>query len=319
MSDLLNMPDDGDAEIRPDNPLYGEKGRDGGNYDDLTDDDIERQIESVAPKPQKESLPDDIPDDIRELIEARRGGTKEEDGPPPSGENEPAPPASSSSGEAETAAMSEADIDRETLRVELERRDAALKLQQAHGSRLAGQIGYLQQELEKMKQSPSRAEMSDLDSDDVSVVERLQREVASIRESKVAEDVDRAIAEATSVLSSNPDLQGFEKSEYEALLTPYAQYWQDALASKDPATARLLASAVSANLVADAKVLRLKKQAEAIRAKKTVQVEETRNRKLASGVVKSSTPSPSKRPAKSFEELSEADQDRILDAILRQA
>lgn len=212
-------------------------------------------------------------------------------------------------------------------RLEREKLSAKLELQQAHNSRLAGEIGFLKNK----KPAHARPEPSDepdayaLDGRseppeaNADVRERLERLEGRIASEAVQEATQEAVLSAMNDLTSSvkDDKERAELDRHIKALTPrYAKDWKAAVGATDPEIAGALARGTIMNIIADAKIARLDETRDAARQERANAATALRRSKLSAAPTRTTgAPSQASRPrAKTPDDMTEQEADAALAA-----
>lgn len=177
--------------------------------------------------------------------------------------------------------LSQADIDRQKFQAELDKRDAEIALQKAHGSRLAGRLGFLEKKL-----GGDRTER-DAASEFGDETDTLAKDVAELKEGARSEKVVRMVHGTIAEIKDHADLKGLGKDELASLLAPHEATLEVALSAQDPETARLFADALTKAILADARSLRLTKLEASATERNKAELARLKARKGESGPVRS--------------------------------
>ena len=206
------------------------------------------------------------------------------------------------------AADEEAPPDQETLlreQVEVERKkmEADMALQRAHASRLAGEIGFLKQQLQARRapepQQPELREDVDYSGDDRLTL--LQRKLESLETQKRQESVDQAIAGALQGFSS---LMGeVSPEELKPAAEKFVGDWQQALDSTDPGTAGAMAKAVLTRIAADVEESRFLVKKQAAEERRAAMTQNLTKQKKAATISGAGAAAPPKPRQKTYDEM----------------
>jgi hypothetical protein len=220
---------------------------------------------------------------------------------PPAGEPEP-PPAEV---EVDLAA-----VDAEGERIKREKMEADLAFQKAHASRLAGEIGYLREQLKSVPRTASDSyEPSTPEEQDR--LSRLEHAFLESENRRTQLEVAQAAESALNALDV-PELTSIQ-AEIGEVVTKYREQFASVKEVNDPALARQLADAIGRSVIADAKELAWTNRRKALEEKRTVQQTALAARKKASAVSGGgATPGP--RPApKTYDQMTAAELDAEMD------
>ena len=223
---------------------------------------------------------------------------------------EEAPPAEAPPEEPE---IDLAASEKEGDRIAREKLEAALALQQAHSSRLAGEIGYLKQKLESNPRSSepyqpeTQAELDRLTS--------LEQRLADSENRRIKTEVSQAIE---SELNSLDGAWSKElATEIAAVAPKYADQIKAARESTDPALARQISKAVGLLVRAEAMQMSWDTKHKALVEKKAATVSAATSAKKAATISGSgAVPTPPPQP-KSFADMTADEADAWLKANVR--
>ena len=274
-------------------------------------------MSEVVVVPTSSGFGDKSVDELNELLDAMTPVESQfqpaeapvEPEPTPEAPAEPEP-------EAEPEPVPEVDLaasEREGERLRSEKLEAALALQQAHASRLAGEIGYLKQKIESgLRASEPYEPQSQAELDRLSLLE--QRLEKSENE-RLSNQVSQAVSESIGSLDG-PWVQEL-KDEIAVVGPKYADQLRAASETTDPALARQLATGVAMMVKAEATQMRWEKNHEAMKVQKqAASADLARAKKAQAPSGSGGVPSPPPKQ-KTIADMSASEADQWLKANFR--
>ena len=274
-------------------------------------------MSEVVVVPTSSGFGDKSVDELNELLDAMTPVESQfqpteapvEPEPTPEAPAEPEP-------EAEPEPVPEVDLaasEREGERLRSEKLEAALALQQAHASRLAGEIGYLKQKIESgLHASEPYEPQSQAELDRLSLLE--QRLEKSENE-RLSNQVSQAVSESIGSLDG-PWVQEL-KDEIAVVGPKYADQLRAASETTDPALARQLATGVAMMVKAEATQMRWEKNHEAMKVQKqAASADMARAKKAQAPSGSGGVPSPPPKQ-KTIADMSASEADQWLKANFR--
>lgn len=255
------------------------------DYDKMTESELDALLkaeglaepeETPPPSPVASEEPQEEPQPEPEVIE-----------PQPEPVEDPEPGIDAESFEAEG------------VRIKTEKLEADLNMQKAHSSRLAGEIGYLKQQLKAIPHSSEPYEpQSQAEMDRLSQLEQRFAESETRRNQiEVAQAVESAIG-ALDV----PEITQSLMAEIGIVAPRYAEQLQSAKEISDPQLARQIADAIGRSVIADAKELAWSNRRKSLEEKKAVQAKDLVTRKKAATVSGSGATSAPKPAPKTYDD-----------------
>ena len=186
---------------------------------------------------------------------------------------------------------------------------------EAHNSRLAGQIGHLQNQIKDHSPESIRPD-ADFGAVDTDRISRLEQRLMESEKQHNSESRDRAILEE--VTRAETEVKGLDPTAIQDAIKTYEEDWQTALTAGDVSTARLMARAVLGNVVADARTLkweqdRLSAEKMAVESRGKLATAKAEAASSASG---STSQIESRSRPKSVDDLSEDELDKFIDSRL---
>lgn len=194
-------------------------------------------------------------------------------------------------------------VEEEGQKIEREKWQAQLALQQAHSSRLAGELGFLRKQLESRPTATEHYQPESPEEENRLV--RVERELQAEKSARIRGEVAQAIREGILALDA-PELQTIQKELAEAA-PKYREQLTAASEMTDPATARQIAEAVGRSMIADAKELAWSNRRKALEEKKASQTEALRARKRAASVSGGGAASTARPAPKTYEQMTDAE------------
>jgi hypothetical protein len=280
------------AQQMPDDP----SDPDPNAHENMSDEQIEAALRGAVPDPFTEGLAEETP-----AAEVPVEAPVEE----PAVETAPVAEVPVE----EPPVPTEAEIEAEARKLEMEKLQARLDMQQAHSARLAGELGYLRKQATATPAEAAPAFETESDPGLVSRVEALEK-------GKNADARDSAVASVVADFRGRPDVFAVIQSpEFRTASEKYAAEWQQALDAPDPTSARLLASAVIGNAVAEAREIQFQARRVEAEKRRADQSAVLRQRKLAAAPP--SNTAPTTRPvSKAPHQLPDKELDAYIDARL---
>jgi hypothetical protein len=199
-----------------------------------------------------------------------------------------------------------AAIEAEGERIERERLQAALALQQAHSSRLAGEIGHLRKQLEAI---PKASEPFEPQSpEEMDRLSRLEQAFSDSEARRGRIEVAQAVESAISVLDV-ADVVGPIQAEISQVAPKYKEQFEAARQVTDPGLARQMADAIGRSVIADAKELAWTNRRKTLLEKQAAQAKDLVARKKAATVSGSGTTSTSRPAPKTYDQMTSEELD----------
>ncbi len=155
--------------------------------------------------------------------------------------------------EAEPEEEDPAALEAEGHRLQLEKLQAALELQQAHSSRLAGEIGYLKEQ-QKVRPRPSEPSYVEETETGAEATPEVLRRIERIETYQVQAEVSQAIA-LGSVGLDEPEARGL-REEIISVAPRYKDQMDIVFGLTDSNLARQMSEALTRSILADAKEAR---------------------------------------------------------------
>lgn len=228
---------------------------------------------------------------------------------PSPAEPEPAPAAEAAPEPEQEPEIDEAKIQAELEAARREKLEAALAAQQAHASRLAGEIGYLKEKLKAVESRPSEPYRPDTEAE-IDRLAELERRQAELEATEKARAVAQAVGQSLAITDANTLAE--LKAELEAVVPKYEEQFQALLAMDNPNLARQAAEAIRRSVLADAKELKWQNRHKEFTEKRAATVPESVKAKRAATVSASgAVPAPPPKP-KTYADMSSDELDRLL-------
>lgn len=217
---------------------------------------------------------------------------KEEPEPEPTPEPEPEAPAAEAPPEPEPDLS---ELEKQERELKERRLLEQLELLQAHNSRLAGKLGFLENKLKEVKPAAEPEYRPDPEAEPE--VERLKREFQTLREEREAEKRAQALAEEAAAARARYAESKYTPEEIAAAAEKFAPMWQEALDAADTNSARELARAVMARVSTEIETTRLAAKIKAARElKATSESKRAEVKKAATISGSGAAPTPPSRP-----------------------
>jgi len=193
-----------------------------------------------------------------------------------------------------------AKLEEEGLRLEREKLKADLALQQAHSSRLAGEIGYLKKQLESTPRE-AREPYEPQTPEEQDRLTRLEQAFLESERKRSQLAVAQAAETAINALDA-PELASI-RSEIAEVAPKYREQLASAREVNDPTLARQLADAIGRSVIADAKELAWTNRRKALEEKRTVQQAALTARKKSAAVSGGSASSAPRPAPKTYDQM----------------
>lgn len=193
-----------------------------------------------------------------------------------------------------------AAMDAEGERLKRERIEADLAFQKAHASRLAGEIGYLREQLKSAPRTASES-YEPQTQDEQDRLTRLENAFLDSEKRRTQLEVAQAADAAVSALDV-PELSSL-KAELAEVVPKYREQFASAREVNDPQLARQLADAIGRSVIADAKELAWTNRRKVLEEKRTVQQAALTARKKSAAVSGGSATSASRPAPKTYDQM----------------
>ena len=237
------------------------------DYSKMSEDELNELLVSgggvVEDVPEKEAEPSPTPAVPEEIV-------------PPVEEEKVAPQEPTEPDERDELATLEAQEER----VKRERLEAQLQLQMAHNSRLAGKLGFLENQVKSISRTSEPYEpQSQVEVDRLSALEaRLEQSEALSSKSEVSQAVERAVSAL-----DGPWVVELA-AEIAEIAPRYVEQLKAAQETSDPDLARQIASAVALTIKAEAQELAWSNRKKSLIEKRSSQVQELSAKKKAATI-----------------------------------
>ena len=238
--------------------------------------------------------------------------TPEPVAPEPTPEPEPTPVEPEPSAEPITEPEPEPAVEPvdEEAKIKQEQFEAKLRLQEAHASRMAGEIGFLR---EQLKSRPLPSEPYEPQSEaDIDRLTQLERRFQESEAHRTQIEVAQAVESAVNALDVAEVIQSIQ-AEITAVAPKYAEQLNAARQVSDPVLARQLADAVCRSVIADAKEMAWTNRRKSLEEKKAVQARELTARKKSATVSGGGAVSATRPAAKPYDEMTPSELDAEMD------
>lgn len=275
----------------------------GRNFGDKSVDELEKMLDSLTPE-------GDLAPEATPPTPTPEPPVPPEPPPePPAGDPAPAPPP-------EPPAEPEPDLvamEKEGERIARENIEAKLTLQEAHNSRLAGEIGFLREQLKahprptEPYQPESQAELDRLT--------LLEQNVAQDRAERLKAEVSQAVESEVAALDGTWSKE--LAAEIATIAPKYAQQYSAALATTDPVLARQIAKGVVLSVKAEAMQVKWNARHETLLAQREASTAANAKAKKAAAPSASGTVPTPPTPTKSFADMTAKEADAWLRANVR--
>lgn len=208
----------------------------------------------------------------------------------------------------------EAALESEGERLKREKLEAKLELLEAHNSRLAGKLGFFEQQLKSVPRASEPYEPQT--QEEMDRLGQLEQRFAQSEAVRTQTEVDQAVESAINALDT-PEVVQTLSAEIAAVAPKYAEQLAAARTVGDPRLARQEATAIGRSVLAEARELHWENRHKALIEKRASTAGDSLKAKKAAAPSASGTvPAPQAKP-KTFADLTPSEADAWLRANVR--